>query len=84
MDIIKEFEKVIHHHTHHITDDHENKWIVLELSDVELILDEYRELAKLKPKAIETGEDCIVCGNCEEECQPVSIGSMCNKCFVEL
>jgi hypothetical protein len=24
------------------------------------------------------------CENCEEECEPISLGSMCDKCYVEL
>ena len=26
----------------------------------------------------------VTCGNCEQECQPISLGNMCNKCYVEL
>tara|TARA_R110000803_G_C11922953_1_gene314561 strand:- start:356 stop:586 length:231 start_codon:yes stop_codon:yes gene_type:complete len=26
----------------------------------------------------------VICGNCDEECQPYSLGQNCNKCHVEL
>ncbi|MEC7753820.1 MAG: hypothetical protein VYB44_07305 [Bacteroidota bacterium] len=43
MNIIEELEKVIKHHTNFITDENQNKWRVLEVSDIEEIINNYNE-----------------------------------------
>ena len=56
-EILKELREVIKHHTHHITDENNNKWEVIEVSDITDVLDN-----QLHPKAECEGEICPECG----------------------
>ena len=76
MDILKEFEKLIKLHAHQITDDSENKWKVLELSDVEQIIAEYKESLVKKSSDIHNVSESA----CKHEAMSYGNIIICNKC----